>query len=270
MNEHGHLEIGGCDSVALAHEFGTPLYVMDEAAIRDNCKRYRAVFESRYPKNDISFASKAFLNMAICKVVEQEGLSLDVASAGELYTAIRAEFPAERILLHGNNKSDEELRMGLRYGVGRIVVDNFQELRHLSTLAKELGKTQKILLRVTPGIDPHTHRRIKVGQEDTKFGLSVANGDALEAITEALGMKPQVEITGIHCHIGSQLLDAHTHEQAIDIMVTFMRKIIDATGWTPEDLDIGGGLGIRYVEAHNPPSYDEFAAQLDRRPAQVA
>jgi len=262
VNEHGHLEIGGCDSVALAHEFGTPLYVMDEAAIRDNCKRYRAAFESRYPKNDVSFASKAFLNMAICKVVEQEGLSLDVASAGELYTAMRAEFPAERILLHGNNKSDEELRMGLRYGVGRIVVDNFQELRHLSTLAKELGKTQKIFLRVTPGIDPHTHRRIKVGQEDTKFGLSVANGDALEAITEALGMKPQVEITGIHCHIGSQLLDAHTHEQAVDIMVGFLRQIIDTTGWAPEDLDIGGGLGIRYVEAHQPPTYDEFADLL--------
>src|SRR3569833_1561792 len=120
---------------------------MDEAAIRDNCKRYKAAFEARYPKNDVSFATKAFLNMAICKVVEQEGLSLDVAAAGELYTAIKANFPAERILLHGNNKSDEELRMGLDYGVGRIVDDNFQELRRLSTLAKELGKEQKILLR---------------------------------------------------------------------------------------------------------------------------
>lgn len=262
VNAHGHLEIGGCDTVDLAREFGTPLYVMDETTIRDNCRRYRHAFESRYPKNDISFASKAFLNMAICKVVEQEGLSLDVASAGELYTAMRAEFPAERILFHGNNKSDEELRLGLRYGVGRIVVDNFWELRHLASLAKELGKTQKIFLRVTPGIDPHTHRRIKVGQEDTKFGLSVASGDALEAITEALGMKPHVDITGIHCHIGSQLLDAHTHEQAIDIMVAFLRKIVDTTGWTPDDLDIGGGLGIRYIESHNPPTYDEFAEHL--------
>jgi diaminopimelate decarboxylase len=262
VNAHGHLEIGGCDTVELANEFGTPLYVMDESAIRDNCRRYRQAFESRYPRNDISFASKAYLNMAICKVIEQEGMSLDVASAGELYTAIRAEFPGERILLHGNNKSDEELRMGLDYGVGRIVVDNFQELRRLSTLARELGKTQKILLRVTPGIDPHTHRRIKVGQEDTKFGLSVANGDALEAITEALGLGPQVQITGVHCHIGSQLLDAHTHEQAIDIMVAFLRKIIDTTGWTPEDLDIGGGLGIRYVEDHKPPTYEEFADKI--------
>src|SRR3569833_1725656 len=219
VNEHGHLEIGGCDTVKLAHEFGTPLYVMDEAAMRDNCKRYKAAFEARYPKNDVSFASKAFLNMAICKVVEQEGLSLDVASAGELYTAIKANFPAERILLHGYNKSDEELRMGLDYGFCRIVVDNFQELLHQTKQTKQKNKTQKILLRVTPGIDPHTHRRISVGQEDTKFGLSVANGDALEAITEALGMKPQNEITGIHCHIGSQLLDAHTHEQALGIKV---------------------------------------------------
>lgn len=262
VNAHGHLEIGGCDTVELAREFGTPLYVMDEAAIRDNCRRYRQAFETRYPKNDISFASKAYLNMAICKVVEQEGLSLDVASAGELYTAMKAGFPADRILLHGNNKSDDELRMGLEYGVGRVVVDNFLELRRLSTLAKELGRTQKILIRVTPGIDPHTHRRIKVGQEDTKFGLSVASGDALEAVTEALGFAPQVQLTGVHCHIGSQLLDAHTHEQAVDIMVGFLRAIIDKTGWTPEDLDIGGGLGIRYVEDHQPPTYDEFADRL--------
>lgn len=262
VNAKGHLEIGGCDTVELAREYGTPLYIMDEEAIRDNCRRYRTAFESRYPRNDISFASKAYLNMAICKIVEQEGLSLDVASAGELYTAMKAEFPAERILLHGNNKSEEELKLGLRYGVGRIVVDNFLELRQLSSLAKELDKTQKILLRVTPGIDPHTHRRIKVGQEDTKFGLSVANGDALEAITESLGLAPRVQITGVHCHIGSQLLDAHTHEQAIDIMVAFLRKIVDTTGWTPEDLDIGGGLGIRYVETHEPPSYEEFAERL--------
>ena len=259
VNAQGHLEIGGCDAVELAREFGTPLYVMDEGQIRDNCRRYKAAFEARYPKNDISFASKAYLNMAICKVIEQEGLSLDVASAGELYTAVKAGFPMERVLLHGNNKSVDELTMALEHGVGRVVVDNLAELRQLAALAKAQGRTQKILIRVTPGIDPHTHRRIRTGQEDTKFGLSIASGAALEAVTEALGHAPSLEITGLHCHIGSQLLDAHTHEQAIDIMVGFLRNVADTTGWMPEDLDIGGGLGIRYTESQLPPTYDEFA-----------
>jgi len=262
VNAQGHLEIGGCDTLALAEEFGTPLYVMDEDQIRDNCRRYVAAFAARYPKNDISFASKAYLNLAICKVVAQEGLSLDVASAGELYTAAKAGFPMERVLLHGNNKSTQELEMALEHGVGRVVVDNFAELRQLAALAKASGKTQRVFLRVTPGIDPHTHRRIRTGQEDTKFGLSIATGAALEAVTEALGAAPHLKITGLHCHIGSQLLDAHTHEQAIEIMVGFLRTVADTTEWMPEDLDIGGGLGIRYVEAHQPPTYDEFAETI--------
>ncbi len=259
INGRGHLEVGGCDTVALAQQFGTPLYVMDEGVVRDNCRRYKAAFESRYPKNDISFASKAFLNMAICRVMAQEGLSLDVASAGELYTAVQAGFPMERILLHGNNKSRTELEMALEHGVGRVVVDSLPELRHLAALAKEAGKTQAVLLRVTPGIDPHTHRRIRTGQEDSKFGLSIATGAALEAVTEALGAAPHLHITGLHCHIGSQLLDTHTHEQAIDVMVGFLHQVADKTGWTPADLDIGGGLGIRYTEDQSPPAYDEFA-----------
>ncbi len=262
VNARGHLEIGGCDAVDLAREFGTPLYVMDEQAVRDNCRRYRAAFESRYPKNDISFATKSYLNLAICKVMQQEGVGLDVASAGELYTAVRAGFPMEHVLLHGNNKSEAELQMALDHGVGRVVVDNFWELRRLSEMAKEQGRTQRVFLRVTPGIDPHTHRRIRTGQEDTKFGLSIATGAALDAVTEALGYAPHLQITGLHCHIGSQLLDSQTHEQAIDIMAQFLRRVADATGWTPEDLDIGGGLGIRYLETQRPPTYDEFATRV--------
>lgn len=262
VNARGHLEIGGCDTVELARDFGTPLYVVDEDTLRDNCRSFTRAFTSRYPRTEVSFAGKAFLNTAVCKVVEREGLSLDVASAGELYTAITADFPAARILQHGNNKSEQELRMGMEYGVGRIVVDNFTELRQLATLARNVGKTQKILLRVTPGIDPHTHHRIRVGQEDTKFGLSVSNGDALEAVVEALTLAPHIVITGVHCHVGSQLLTAETHEDAIDIMVGFLRSIIDRTGWVPEDLDIGGGLGIRYTEDHDPPSHDAFAEKL--------
>jgi diaminopimelate decarboxylase len=262
VNTRGHLEIGGCDAVELAHQFGTPLYVMDEQAIRENCRRYRAAFDARYPKNDISFASKSYLNLAICKVMQQEGIGLDVASAGELYTAIKAVFPMEHVLMHGNNKSEAELQMALDHGVGRVVVDNFWELRTLAAMAREQGRTQKIFLRVTPGIDPHTHRRIRTGQEDTKFGLSIATGAALDAVTEALSDAPNVQITGLHCHIGSQLLDSHTHEQAIDIMVQFLRRVADATGWMPEDLDIGGGLGVRYLESQQPPTYEQFAASV--------
>ncbi len=259
VNAQGHLEIGGCDTLDLAREFGTPLYVMDEGVIRDNCRRYKAAFAARYPKNDISFASKAYLNMAICKVIASAGLSLDVASAGELYTAVKAGFPMHRVLLHGNNKSQAELEMALDCGVGCVVVDNLPELRQLAALAKAQGKSQKILIRVTPGIDPHTHRRIRTGQEDTKFGLSAASGAALDAVTEALGAAPHLQIIGLHCHIGSQLLDSHTHEQAIDIMVGFLRQVSDTTGWMPEVLDIGGGLGIRYTEEQHPPTYEEFA-----------
>ena len=262
VNARGHLEIGGCDAVELAREFGTPLYVMDEQAVRDNCRRYRAAFDALYPKNDISFATKSYLNLAICKVMQQEGVGLDVASAGELYTAVKAGFPMEHVLLHGNNKSEAELQMALDCGVGRVVVDNVWELRTLADMAKEQGKTQRVFLRVTPGIDPHTHRRIRTGQEDTKFGLSIATGAALDAVTEALGDAPHVQITGLHCHIGSQLLDAHTHEQAADIMVQFLRRVADTTGWMPEDLDIGGGLGIRYLESQQPPTYDEFAGSV--------
>ncbi len=259
VNAHGHLEIGGCDAVDLAHEFGTPLYVMDETAIRNNCRRYKAAFDAHYPKNEISFASKAFLNLAICKLMAQEGLGIDVASAGELYTAVKAGFPMEHVLLHGNNKSLTELAMALEYGVGRVVVDNFLELRQLATLAQEAGKSQRILLRVAPGVDPKTHRRIRTGQEDTKFGFNISSGAAMDAVTEALSNAPNLQITGIHCHIGSQLLDGHTHEQAVDIMVGFLRRIADTTGWMPEELDIGGGLGIRYLEDQHPPTYEEFA-----------
>ena len=262
VNEKGHLEVGGCDTVALAKEFGTPLYVMDEQTVRSNCRGYKAAFASRYPKNHISYASKAFLNQSVCKVIEQESFNLDVASAGELYTAIKADFPMDRTLLHGNNKSLDELRMAVEAGVGRVVVDNVQELRQLATIAQEMRRCQGVLIRVTPGIDPHTHRRIRTGQEDTKFGLSIATGAALDAVREALTYAPHLAIHGVHCHIGSQLLDADTHVQAIDIMVEFLRTIIDTTGWTPEELDLGGGLGIRYIESHCPPTFDQFASTV--------
>jgi diaminopimelate decarboxylase len=259
VNDRGHLEIGGCDTVELAQEFGTPLYVMDEQLIRENCRRYKAAFEARYPgASEISYAGKAFIIQAMTRLIDEEGILLDVASGGELYTALTADFPAARILLHGNNKSDDEIRMGVQAGVGRFVVDNFYELRRLNTIAGELGVVQPILIRVTPGIDPHTHRRIRTGQEDTKFGINISEGSALEAIKEAAEM-PNVRLLGIHCHIGSQLLDAKSHEDAVEVMVEFLATIRTTLGRPVEELNIGGGLGVRYLEKHNPPSYEEFA-----------
>ena len=259
VNDAGHLEIGGCDTVDLARRFGTPLYVVDEAFARENCRRYRAAFAARYPgPSEVSYAGKAFLVTAMARLVDEEGLSLDVASGGELYTALRADFPPERILLHGNNKSDDELRLALEAGVGRIVVDNFFELRRLQNLAAEADRIQPILLRVTPGIDPHTHRRIRTGQEDTKFGLNIRDGSALEALTEAFGMD-NVAVLGIHCHIGSQLLDTKAHTEAIEVMVGFLAEVREKTGETPGELNIGGGLGVRYLEGDHPPTYEAFA-----------
>jgi len=262
VNARGHLEIGGCDTVELVKQFGTPLYVIDETLVRENCRRYRAAFESRYPKNEISFAGKAFLTKAMVRLIDQEGYGLDVASAGELYTAVTAGFPGERVLYHGNNKSVDELAMAFEHKVGRIVVDNFYELRTLATMARDRNEPRDILIRVAPGVDPHTHRLIRTGQEDTKFGFNIKSGDAIAAIQEALEASPAINLRGIHCHIGSQLLDAGTHVQAIGVMVGFMREIADRTSWMPEELDIGGGLGIRYLPTHNPPSHDAFAAQI--------
>jgi diaminopimelate decarboxylase len=259
VNDRGHLEIGGCDTVELAERFGTPLYVVDEAFVRDNCRRYVRAFAERYPGEAQAFyAAKAFVVQAMTRLVEQEGLGIDVASAGELYTALTAGVAPERLLLHGNYKSDEELRMALDANIGRIVVDNFFELRRLDKLAGEVGRVQPILLRVAPGIDPHTHRRIRTGQEDSKFGLNVRDGAALEAVQEALSL-PHVRVLGIHCHVGSQLLDSKSHEDAIEVMAAFLADIRDRTGQTMEELNIGGGLGARYLPDQRPPTYEEFA-----------
>jgi diaminopimelate decarboxylase len=258
INSKGHLEIGGCDTVELAERFGTPLYVMDEALIRQNCREYLNSFRSRYADIAIAFAGKAFLTAAACRIMEQEGLCLDVASAGEMYTALKAGFPPERMYLHGNFKSDGELHMALNEGVGRIVVDNMHELERLDALAQSAGKRADILLRLTPGIDPHTHRLISTGQSDTKFGFNIQDGSSMEAFRRALEC-PGINLRGIHCHVGSQLLDTDAHTAAARIMIEFARQALDETGFAVEEVNTGGGLGIRYVEGQTPPTIDEFA-----------
>lgn len=261
INAEGHLEIGGCDTTRLAAEFGTPLYVMDEAAIRANCRAYLTAFAARYPRNEICYASKAFLTLAMAALVAQEGLSMDVASLGELHVALEAGFPPERLSLHGNNKSKAELQAALDAKVGHIIVDNFYELEMLAALVRGSSSRTNILIRATPGVDPHTHRLIRTGQADTKFGFNITDGSALAAVKQALAL-PELKFRGIHCHIGSQLLDAETHAEAVTIMVRLIESIRDEAGATVDVLNIGGGLGVRYLASHQPPGYDEFAERI--------
>jgi len=261
INKAGHLEIGGCDTVQLAETFGTPLYVMDETLIRENCRRYINAFRTGYGNADIAFAGKSLMTSAVCKIIEQEGLYLDVASGGELYTAKTAGYPLGRILFHGNNKSVDELQMSLDLGVGCIVVDNFLELARLDELARASKKRAGIMLRLTPGIDPHTHRLIRTGQSDTKFGFNIKDGSAILAVQKALECT-NIDLIGLHCHVGSQLLDTIAHVQAARIMVRFIAEAKVALGYTACTLNLGGGLGIRYTSEHNPPTIEEFAEAL--------
>lgn len=257
---NGHLAIGGCDAVELAREFGTPLYVMDEQAIRDRMRAYVQAFNALYPTT-IAYAGKAFLTTAMARLVDQEGLDLDVASGGELYTGLKAGFPRERIVFHGNNKSDDEIRMGLEERVGRFVLDNFFELDRLSAMADAMGVSANVMIRCTPGIDPHTHRLIRTGQEDTKFGLSVKDGSAMEAARRIVASK-SLKLVGFHSHLGSNLMDATSHIEAMDVMGRFVAEAQKELGVTIETLDMGGGLGVRYLPEHDPMSVEDFAAKV--------
>src|SRR5579871_484661 len=225
INAQGHLEIGGCDTTHLAAEFRTPLYVMDEAAIRANCRRFQAAFQALYPNTAVYFASKAFLTLAMARLVAQEGLGMDVAALGELVTALEAGFPAERLALHGNNKSREELELAVARRIGHVIVDNAQELDLLQEVTAAAGACIGVLIRATPGVDALTHRLIRTGQADTKFGFNIMDGSALAAVRRVLAI-PGACFRGLHCHIGSQLLDAETHVQAVEIMVGLMRAVV--------------------------------------------
>jgi len=258
VNAKNHLEIGGCDVVDLAADFGTPLYVMDEQFIREKCRAYKSAFEGEYGDASVAYAGKAFMVTAMCALIAREGMWLDVASAGELFTAANAGFPMERILFHGNYKTPEEIDLALEYGVGHVVADNFLELESLNAAAEDAGKVQNILLRCNPGVDPHTHRLISTGQEDSKFGFNIKDGSAMKAVKAAVDLKG-VKLVGLHCHLGSQLFDLSPYQEAVPVMVGFIKQILDETGVKIGLLDLGGGLGVRYLEEHNPPSIAEFA-----------
>ena len=258
INEEGVLEIGGCSTVELAREFGTPLYVVDEEYFRQTCRAYRAAFESRYPNVQISFSGKAFAAMALFRIVEQEGLALDVSSGGELYTGLQAGFSPDRIVLHGSNKSPQELEAAVAHGVGRVAIDNLEEVARLQAVAEARGATVDVLIRVAPGVTADTHSHIQTGKLDTKFGLAIVGG-AARAAAERARQAANLRLRGLHCHIGSQIFDLEPFRQATEMMVGLAAELREAFGFELADLDLGGGLGVRYLDGDQPPSLDEYA-----------
>ncbi len=248
VNEKGHLTIGGVDTVDLANEYGTPAYILDENVIRENCRTYRRAAEKYFGADALPlYASKALCFTGIYKIAAEEGMGVDCVSGGELYTAKAAGFPAEKIYFHGNNKTDRDIRDAMDMGVGTFVVDNHDELCAVSAEAQRCGITQRILLRITPGIDPHTHRAVVTGNVDSKFGNPIVTGQAMEIVKTALATKG-VRLVGLHCHIGSQIFDIEPFADAADIMVRFIADIKRECGFEVEELNLGGGFGVRYTE----------------------
>lgn len=257
VNDAGHLNIGGCDTLELVREYGTPMLVIDEAQMRAQCRAFKQAFSF----GSVLYAGKALMMQAVCRIVAEEGLGMDVVSGGELYTALAAGFPPERLYFHGNNKSREELQLALSKGVGRIVVDNFRELELLEEMAEENGRQVAILLRLTPGIEAHTHDYIKTGQIDSKFGFGISNGQAAEAVARA-NSKPSLRLVGIHCHIGSQIFNDEPYSEAAAVMMDFAAEIYRQTGTPVEELDLGGGFGIYYAAGDTPLPPETYARTI--------
>ncbi len=248
INEKGHLAIGGMDTVELARQFGTPAYILDENVIRHNCRTYREAARRHFGEDALPlYASKALCFSGIYKIAAEEGMGIDCVSGGELYTAKCAGFPAERIYFHGNNKTDRDIADAMDMGVGTFVVDNREELMALSAEATRRDITQRILLRITPGIDPHTHRAIVTGNVDSKFGNAIATGQAMEIVKEAIAA-PGIDLAGLHCHIGSQIFEVDPFVDAAGIMVRFIAEIRRECSFEIRELNLGGGLGVRYTE----------------------
>ena len=262
VSPEGHLLINGADTVTLAKQHGTPLYVMDEDMIRESCRGYNDVLRDEYAgKGLICYASKAFSCKEIYRIVDSEGLGADCISDGEMYTALSAGMPAEKIVLHGNSKTDTELRMAVEKGIGRIVCDNLSELARLNAIAGEMGRQPKVLLRVKPGIDAHTHEFVQTGKIDSKFGFALETGEALAAV-EAASAYENLNLAGLHCYIGSQIFDTEPFAEAGRVMVRFMAQIRTELGLTLPELNLGGGPGIRYTEEDDPKPFGEIVRAI--------
>lgn len=258
VNEAGHLTIGGCDTVDLVRQYGTPLYVMDETQIRAHCRAFVQSMKDNYDGHGrVLFASKAFCCKEMCRIIASEDMGLDVVSGGELYTALSAGFPADRIYFHGNNKTDLEIKTALEAGIARFIVDNFPELETIERIAAAMGKTADIMFRIKPGIDAHTHSFIRTGQIDSKFGVALETGEAMQIVKRAIELE-HINLCGLHCHIGSQILDVDPFEHAAEVMLKFISDIKAETGFVVRELNLGGGFGIKYLESDNPVAYSEY------------
>ncbi|MDE6035846.1 MAG: diaminopimelate decarboxylase [Ruminococcus sp.] len=262
VNEKGNLTIGGTDTVELAGQYGTPLYVMDEQAVRKACRRFKSSIDKYYDGKGLAcYASKAFTCLEMCRIVADEGMGLDAVSIGELYTAVKAGFDVTKIGFHGNNKTDEELEYAVDVKVGHIIVDNISELLRLERIAEEKGVRPDIMFRIKPGIDAHTHDFIKTGQIDSKFGFALETGEAFEAVKRAIECK-NVNLMGLHCHIGSQIFDIEPFEEAGRVMLKFIAKIKNELGYEIKGLNLGGGFGIKYLNEHDPVPFETYMEKV--------
>lgn len=264
QEENGELILGGVGVKTLAAQYGTPLYVMDENVIRSNMRAFKSSMDKYYGgKGLVCYASKAFSCKEIYRIAEEEGIGADVVSIGEMYTAKSVGFPMDQVCFHGNNKTRRELEAALDWGVTRIVVDNLTELHTLSALAKEKGIIAEILLRIKPGIDAHTHNFIRTGQIDSKFGLALETGEAMEGVKEALAAE-SVTLRGLHCHIGSQIFSVDPFVHAAEVMMGFLGQIKAETGVELPELNLGGGFGILYTDEDEPVPFGDYMEPVSR------
>jgi diaminopimelate decarboxylase len=259
-NPAGHLTIGGCDTVDLVEEYGTPLYVLDESTLRSRCRQFAGAFSARYSNAQAVYASKAYINPALARIFAEEGLGLDVVSGGELAVAMAGEVPLDRVYFHGNNKTPAELEEAVAAGIGRVVVDSFHELDLLERICAAAGKSQDILVRVSPGIDPHTHAYTTTGIIDSKFGFSIQTGDAEKAVQQAIAA-PHLNLRGLHFHLGSPIFELEPYQAATDLVLRF------AAGLREQGLDLqefspGGGFAIAYTRHDQPPAPDDYAEAI--------
>ena len=261
VSDNGHLVFGGCDCVELAREYGTPLYAVDEEYIVERCREIRDSFTGKYENARAVFASKALQTLDVIRIVTREGMGLDTVSGGEIFAALRAGADPSKIIFHGNNKSPDEIRFAVEKGIGRFVVDNEYELKLVEKIAGELGKVQKIQLRITPGVDSHTHTKINTGRLDSKFGISLEPENRDRILKAALDSE-HVELMGFHFHVGSQLQNNRDHLMALDIILDLVREVRENLGFTVRELNLGGGFGVRYVEGESDVHVADFTEPM--------
>lgn len=261
ITDDGELEIGGCRATRLARDFGTPLHIMDEMTMRSKCSEIKRSLSKHFPRVFVAYASKAFCTLAMCRLVHEEFLGLDVCSGGELYTAIEAGIPPENILFHGNCKTLSEIEMGVRVGVGRFIVDNLDELDLLSEISRRFRRRVHVQIRLNPGVEAHTHHYIQTGLIDSKFGLGITDGQAMKAVERTLASEYLV-LEGVHIHIGSQILAVEPYVVATQVVMDFVGDVKEKFGYSLREVNLGGGFGVRYKSTDTPFSLDEYAERV--------